>query len=127
MTIIWVALGGACGAALRYLTVNLVARSFGLVFPYGTLAVNVFGSFVMGCFMAWLMSRYEMPEAVKLFFATGLLGAYTTFSTFSLDVWGLFERAAYTQIALYISVSVIGSIGALFLGMALMQQMVSSQ
>ena len=126
-SILLVALGGGLGATARYLTVGLAARHIGVAFPYGTLVVNMVGSFAMGLLMAWLMIRYEMPETVRLFFATGFLGAYTTFSTFSLDVWGLYEREAWGQLALYISGSVFGSIAALFLGMVLMQQLVSSQ
>src|SRR5690606_3497690 len=87
-------LGGGLGAALRH-GVNLgAARLLGTAFPYGTLAVNVAGSLAMGLLAAWFAFRGDAAQHWRLFFATGVLGGFTTFSAFSLDVALLYERGA---------------------------------
>ena len=112
-----VAVGGALGSGLRHL-VNLAAlRLFGPAFPWGTLAVNIAGSFVMGVFVEVLARRFGGSAELRLFVATGILGGFTTFSAFSLDVAVLYERGATTQAALYVAASLAVSVAALFVGM----------
>lgn len=111
MTLLYVALGGALGAALRYLTFLLVA------FPFGTLAVNVLGSFAMGLGFVWLAERGL--DRASLFVMTGILGGFTTFSAFSLDVARLYERGELTMAAAYVLASVVFSVLALFAGLFL--------
>ncbi len=117
--ILYVALGGAIGASLRHL-VNLASlRMFGPGFPWGTMTVNVVGSFVMGLFVEFLVRRLGGSQELRLFIATGLLGGFTTFSAFSLDVALLWERGAGVTASLYAVSSVILSIAALFAGLAI--------
>lgn len=120
--LLMVAAGGAAGAAARYLVYVLAGQFLGTGFPFGTLIVNIVGSFIMGVLVEGMALAWTIGEQMRLFLAVGVLGAFTTFSTFSLDVGLLYERARIALIALYISVSVIGSIGALFLGMYLIRR-----
>ena len=111
-----VAAGGAVGASLRHLTGLAAMRLLGVNFPWGTLAVNIVGSFAMGVFIELLARRFGASNELRLFVATGLLGGFTTFSAFSLDVAVLWERGAAGTAAGYVLVSVIGAILALFAG-----------
>ncbi len=117
-----VAAGGAAGAVGRYLVDVLASPCLGTGFPFGTLIVNIVGSFIMGVLVEGMALAWTIGEQMRLFLAVGILGAFTTFSTFSLDVGLLYERGKIALIALYVSVSVIGSIGALFLGMYLLRR-----
>ena len=111
-----VALGGAIGASFRHLAGIGALRLMGAAFPWGTLFVNVIGSVVMGLFIAWLVKRGGSNE-LRLFFATGVLGGFTTFSAFSLDVANMIERGSMMPAFGYIAASVIISILALFIGL----------
>ncbi|RLQ89438.1 fluoride efflux transporter CrcB [Notoacmeibacter ruber] len=113
-----VMIGGALGAGLRHLVGIGTFRLFGSGFPYGTLTVNVVGSFLMGLLVSWLLPRLPGAEW-RLFLATGLLGGFTTFSSFSLDVATLWERGASGLTAFYVAASVVASILAIFAGLAL--------
>lgn len=113
-----VAFGGAIGASFRHLAGLATLRMFGSNFPWGTLFVNVFGSLIMGLFIAWLVKRSGgTSDDVRLFFATGVLGGFTTFSAFSLDVANMLERGAMVGAMGYIIASVVVSILALFIGL----------
>lgn len=120
--LLMVAAGGAAGATARYLVYVLAGQFLGTGFPFGTLIVNIVGSFIMGVLVEGMALAWTIGEQMRLFLAVGVLGAFTTFSTFSLDVGLLYERGRIALIALYVSVSVIGSIGALFLGMYLIRR-----
>jgi len=114
-------LGGGLGAALRH-GVNLVsARLFGTDFPWHTLIENVTGSLVMGLFAAYFAFKGTDTQHWRLFFTTGILGGYTTFSAFSLDAVLLYERGAIGQAALYVLGSVVLAIAGLFTGLALVR------
>ena len=112
-----VAAGGAVGASLRHLTGLAAMRLLGVNFPWGTLAVNIVGSFAMGVFIELLARRFGASNELRLFVATGLLGGFTTFSAFSLDVAVLWERGAMATAAGYVLASVVGAILALFAGL----------
>lgn len=87
-------LGGGLGSAARH-GVNVVfTRLWGAQFPIGTLCVNVFGSFVMGAVVAYWAAGTGLPDRAKLFLMTGVLGGFTTFSAFSLEVWTLTSRGS---------------------------------
>ena len=120
-----VALGGAVGAVLRYKTVGWIAHLMGHGFPWGTLAVNVAGSFAMGVLVELAALKLTMSGEMRAFLAVGLLGAFTTFSTFSLDVATLWERGAVMAAGAYIAASVALSILALFAGLALIRTVVA--
>lgn len=108
-------LGAGLGGAARH-AVNLgCARWCGVEFPWGTLAVNVIGSFIMGALVGWLAFRADQSwsQHVRLFLATGVLGGFTTFSAFSLDAMLLWERGEALSAATYVGASVVLSIIAL--------------
>lgn len=108
-------LGAGLGGAARH-AVNLgCARWCGPAFPWGTLTVNVVGSFAMGALVGWLAFRAAegWTQGVRLFLATGVLGGFTTFSAFSLDAMLLWERGEAGLAASYVAASVILSIAAL--------------
>ena len=110
--------GGGIGAALRHGFNLAFARLFGTAFPHATVFENVSGSVVMGVLVAWFAFRGGIPQHGQLFLTTGILGGYTTFSTFSLDVAVLYERGEIGLAALYVLLSVALSIGGLFGGLA---------
>lgn len=112
-----VALGGAIGASLRHLVNLLALRLVGPNFPWGTLAINVVGSFAMGLFIGILARRFGSSNELRLFVATGILGGFTTFSAFSLDFATLWERGSAIPAFGYAFGSVISAILALFLGL----------
>ncbi|NUS99885.1 MAG: fluoride efflux transporter CrcB [Sphingomonas sp.] len=112
-------LGAGIGGALRH-GVNLAAvRLFGYGFPYGTLIVNLLGSLAMGLLAGYFAFRTGIPQHMRLFLTTGILGGFTTFSAFSLDAALLMERHAYWSAAIYVAGSVILSLAALFVGLSL--------
>ncbi|MDJ1018139.1 MAG: fluoride efflux transporter CrcB [Paracoccaceae bacterium] len=111
-----VAVGGALGASLRYLTGVAIARVMGqTAFPLGILTVNVAGSFLMGVFIAVAAQRGLSHLSPLL--ATGFLGGFTTFSAFSLEAVTLYERGAVGLAALYVTLSVCLSIAGLVAGL----------
>jgi CrcB protein len=114
-----VILGGGLGSALRY-GVNVAAeRYIGASFPWGTLTVNVVGSFLIGVLAAYFAFRGESPwsQPIRLFLITGILGGFTTFSAFSLDFAVLVERGETALAMTYVAASVLLSLGAIFAGL----------
>jgi len=114
-----VAAGGAVGSAARYIVTVLVQRTFGTGFPWWTMSVNVIGSFIMGVIVTSIALRWSVGQVGQAFLMIGILGGFTTFSAFSLDVATLVERNATAAAGGYVLTSVVLSIGALFAGMAL--------
>lgn len=121
--LLMVAMGGAIGSSGRYMVGVLATRLFGISFPWGTMIVNILGSFVMGLLVALLAVRYSVSNEVRGFLAIGVLGGFTTFSSFALDIVYLYEKKQYLASAGYMSISVICSILALFSGMALVRSL----
>ena len=119
-------IGGGIGSALRHGSALLAARWFGTGLPYGTLFVNVFGSFVMGLISEYWALKSGLPQPVRLFLTTGIIGGFTTFSTFSLDTAALWERGDPMAAFGYVLGSVVLSISALFAGFALVRTLVLS-
>ncbi len=112
-------LGAGIGGALRH-AVNLVcARAFGTGFPWGTVIVNVLGSFAMGALAGWLAFKAGegWSQPVRLFLTTGVLGGFTTFSAFSLDAVLLWERGQAGAAIIYVLGSVALSIAGLLAGL----------
>ena len=113
---VWVMVGGALGAAARYgVTLGLAPLAGRTGFPVAVLGINVLGSFLLGLTVA-LVGRGLWPEAARLAFGTGVLGAFTTFSTFSVEVDGLLGRGAGGLAALYVILSIGLGVGAAVLG-----------
>lgn len=118
LNVAYVALGGAVGAALRYLVGLSVVRALGpgaiSGFPVAIITVNIIGSFLMGVFVVAAANR-GLTHLSPLVM-TGLLGGFTTFSAFSLETVTLIERGQWGAAGVYVALSVVGSVGALFLG-----------
>ena len=119
--ILMVALGGAIGSSSRYLVGVAATRLFGIGFPWGTLIVNIVGSFLMGVLVAALALRYSVSNEVRAFLAIGVLGGFTTFSSFTLDAVSLYEKKQYLATMSYMGGSVILSLLAMFLGLAVIR------
>jgi CrcB protein len=119
--ILSVAAGGALGSLARYGTNLGAGKLLGLDFPYGTLIVNIVGSFVIGLLVAIFAHFWQPSESVKLFLVSGFLGGFTTFSSFSLDAVTLLERQDYAAAAFYVMGSVVLSVSALFAAMVLVR------
>jgi CrcB protein len=117
-----VAIGGALGSLARYLAMIGIGAWLGASFPWGTLTVNVIGSAIMGLIIEGSALRWNIGEEWRAFLTVGILGGFTTFSTFSLDVAVLIERHELLNAALYIVASVLVSVGALFGVMYLLRQ-----
>ncbi|OFX00360.1 MAG: hypothetical protein A3E78_03030 [Alphaproteobacteria bacterium RIFCSPHIGHO2_12_FULL_63_12] len=117
---LWLAVGagGAMGAVARYGVGALSLRLLGPNFPWGTLTVNVVGSAAMGLFIAWLVAREPHSQVMRVFVTTGVLGGFTTFSTFALDAVTLYREKSLTIAGAYVAASVILSILGLFAGLA---------
>lgn len=113
-----VALGGAVGSMLRYGTGLAATRLLGPGFPWGTITVNVVGSFIIGVFVEMIARRFNASEPLRLLLVTGFLGGFTTFSSFSLDAVALIERGQSTLSLLYMLSSVGLSLLAVFAGLA---------
>ncbi len=122
MPLFLVMVGGALGAGARFMTGRATLALFGPYFPYGTLAVNLIGGLLMGALVGVLSrngvaGQASAGEAWRLFLGVGVLGGFTTFSSFSLDVVGMIERGAHGSAMMYVLLSVIGSVIALFAGL----------
>jgi CrcB protein len=113
-----VVLGGGVGAAIRHGVNIAVLRMLGPNFPYATVFINITGSIIMGMTAAYFAFKGDASQHWRLFFTTGVLGGYTTFSTFSLDAALLYERDQFMLAATYVLASVILSLIGLFAGLA---------
>jgi fluoride exporter len=123
--ILSIALGGALGAVVRYLMMSGVGRWLSHFAPIATLSVNVLGSFVLGALIEVLALTWSPGREVQAFLVVGVLGSFTTFSTFSMDVIFLLERGDMAGAATYAVLSVVASVMALFLGMYLLRQVLA--
>jgi CrcB protein len=117
--------GGAAGSWLRFATGRLWTMAIGPIaasaFPWATLTVNIIGSLLMGILVGWLARYSAGGESWRLLLGVGVLGGFTTFSSFALE-FGLFvERGALGLAALYVGLSLLAGFGALFTGLALMR------
>ncbi|MEQ8664608.1 MAG: fluoride efflux transporter CrcB [Rhodospirillales bacterium] len=117
-----VAAGGALGAVARYAADSWIHHWVGHGFPWGTLAVNILGSFVLGAVIELSALQWSPGEAGRAFLVIGVLGAFTTFSAFSLDAHILFVRGQAALAGIYIVASVSLGIAGLLSGMALFRQ-----
>lgn len=117
-----VALGGAIGSVARYGSGVLIGQAWRSDFPLGTIVINIVGSLAMGLFIGLLARTTPAWQAdARLFVAVGVLGGFTTFSAFSLDAITLFERGEVGSALIYVLISVVISIVALFGGLLLMR------
>ncbi len=114
-----IAAGGAVGAVLRYWVSIGVYGMLGRGFPYGTLAVNVLGSLSMGLLYVLFLERMTVAPEVRGAILIGLLGAFTTFSTFSIETLNLIEQADYLKALLNVVISVLACLGAVWAGVVI--------
>jgi CrcB protein len=121
MIILWVALGGAMGAAARYSVNVWSGRTLGTAFPWHTLAVNIIGCFAMGLMVELMALKFNVGNETRAFLTTGVLGGFTTFSAFSLDFALLVERKSYGLAGAYAAGSMILSLAAVFAGLYLVR------
>ncbi|MEL0156027.1 MULTISPECIES: fluoride efflux transporter CrcB [unclassified Sphingopyxis] len=117
-----VMVGGAIGAGARHLVGQILLARLGPGFPWWTLSVNIAGSLMMGLLIGWL-ARSGGSDQARLFLGVGVLGGFTTFSSFSMEFWTLFERGQMAQAAAYVGASVIIGIAACGVGMVMMRQL----
>jgi len=117
-----VAVGGALGSMARYGAGVAVGRLWSSSFPLGTMLINIVGSLAMGLFIGYLVRTTPTWQAdARLFVAVGIFGGFTTFSSFSLDAIAMIERGEWTQALLYVLLSVVVGIGALYGGLLLVR------
>lgn len=122
---LWVALGGAIGASGRFFVTSMTGRLIGHGFPWGTMVVNVFGSFVMGALISFMAIRWSASAEMRTFLTTGVLGGFTTFSAFSLDFATLYERKAHLAALGYAAGSLGLSLLAVFAGLVVTRMLLS--
>jgi fluoride exporter len=122
--LLYVALGSAIGGVSRYLLGGLVQRMLNTTFPAGTLLVNVTGSFLLGAIIRYALETPSLTPEVRAFLTIGFCGGYTTFSTFSYETMALLEDGEWSRAGVYITASVILSLVATFLGLALARQVI---
>ena len=108
-----VAAGGAIGSVARYLVGIGSGKLFGMSFPWGTLIINVTGSFLIGALVGLFAIKWDFSQTARLFLTVGICGGYTTFSAFSLEAWYLLERGQNASSLAYMVASVVLSLAAL--------------
>lgn len=117
--LLFIALGGAIGSVFRFLVSKGVQNLFGYVFPIGILSVNVIGSFVMGLLTTIFLDRFNLNPIWTSMILIGVLGGFTTFSSFSIDTISLLEDGAIVHALLYVGSSVVFSVLAAWAGVLL--------
>lgn len=116
-------LGSGLGGVLRHAVNVIVPRLLGSDYPHSTILVNVGGSFIMGLMAGWFAFKGDSSQAWRLFLATGVLGGFTTFSTFSLDSTVLWQRGEAWNAAIYVTSSVALALGGIIAGLRIMRLM----
>jgi CrcB protein len=117
MNLLLIAIGGAFGSVLRYLTSTFVSKQLGSNFPFSTLSVNLIGAFLVGLIIEFTALKFSASENLRYFLITGFLGGFTTFSAFSLESALMWNRSDYLSLAIYIFASVIGTISMVLAAM----------
>lgn len=115
----WISIGAIIGANLRYYVNRFSLRYLSADIPYGTLIVNITGSFILGFFLAWTLERVEVDPRWRSFVAIGFCGAYTTFSSFSYETYRLLEQSDYALAAMNFICNNLFSLLAVIAGISL--------
>lgn len=117
MLYLYISIGGALGAFFRYTLSVFITSFFGKSFPYDTIFINILGSFFIGFFLVYIKNSMIYSPELKSFFVIGLLGAFTTFSTFTFDIITFIENFDFINCFIYIFLSIVISVLLAFLGM----------
>jgi CrcB protein len=107
LNVLYVAIGGALGASLRYMISNIIVNQ---TFPLATLTINLAGSLAIGLCMGWLGSLSELPLKMQLFLVTGVLGGFTTFSSYAYENWQMIDKGMLLPFISYVLISNVGGI-----------------
>lgn len=126
MRLFWISLGGAFGSGARYLLSGWVLERFGPAFPSGTLAVNAIGSFLLGALMFLGVEAGMLSPTARLALTTGVMGGFTTYSTFSYETMRLLQDGSWALALLNVAVTVVGCLVACLLGWGLAQWLVGT-
>ena len=119
--ILAIAIGGGLGSVARHYAISTAAALWGQNFPYGTLIVNVLGSFIIGTLMEGFALKWQVSQEARAFLITGCLGGFTTFSAFSFDTLKLVDTNQFIPAALYVLLSVGLSLAAIFMAVHLIR------
>jgi CrcB protein len=121
----YIAVGSAIGGMSRYVIGGLVQRLLDTTFPAGTLLINVTGSFLLGAILRYGVETTTLTPELRAFLTVGFCGGYTTFSTFSYEAVALLEDGEWGRAGVYIGLSLLLSLAAVFLGFALARQAIA--
>ena len=119
--ILAIAIGGGLGSVARHYAISAAAGLWGQNFPYGTLIVNVLGSFIIGALMEGFALKWQVSQETRAFLITGCLGGFTTFSAFSFDTLKLVDTNQFIPASLYVLLSVGLSLAAIFMAVHLIR------
>jgi fluoride exporter len=122
--LLWVCLGGAAGSGARYLVTGWVSERLGSGFPWGTLCVNVIGSFLLGAIMQLASTASSFSPTTQVTLTIGVLGGFTTYSTFNYETLASFQQGAWTLAAANLVATVVGCLAAGFLGQAAVRALI---
>ena len=122
-----ICLGGAIGTGMRYLTALAAVKWFGTDFPYGTLIVNLVGSFVIGFVQELSVDTLLVPDNARLFLTTGMMGGLTTYSAFSYETVHLMQSGAWPQASINVVVTTAACLALCFLGIAIARGLVGAR
>lgn len=123
--ILFIALGGALGSVLRFGVINLTYKYFDVYFPWGTIFANLIGCFIIGLVWA-ILDTFDTPKNLKLFLITGLLGGFTTFSSFALENFNMFRAGEIKLVAANVLISNIAGVFLVFVGYYLAKQIITA-
>jgi len=123
---LWICLGGAAGTGARYLVSGWTLNRFGSAFAYGTLAVNIIGSFVLAVLMFIGTETGALPPTARLALTTGVMGGFTTYSTFSYETMRYLQEGAWLLAALNVTITVVGCLAACLLGWAVTRSLIAT-
>ena len=119
--LISVFLGGGLGAIIRYLVIEQVNKLFLVAFPFGTIAVNVIGAFLIGLLSSYLAERFDVSENIKMFLIVGFCGGFTTFSSFNIEFYQLFSSGEILSSLIYVTTTFVLTVVAFYIGVSLLK------
>ena len=119
--LISVFLGGGFGAIIRYLVIEQVNKLFLVAFPFGTIAVNVIGAFLIGLLSSYLAERLDVSENIKMFLIVGFCGGFTTFSSFNIEFYQLFSSGEILSSLIYVTTPFVLTVVAFYIGVSLLK------